>query len=203
MANEPAPFSDQFAQTAHEETERLTARAAELRVRGERWLGRAGDLLREADRLEHRVRELDELLGRAPQLRLDLQSRLLQGQRLREEATRILLDRRGLGTAIHYREWFELVEEDGVEVVGKDPLATFLTQITRSPVVVRVDEERGVYALDPHGAYERARDRLRALVTDGSVGEAERDAARRELDAVLEARTRLLSDRFARSAHRS
>jgi hypothetical protein len=108
-----------------------------------------------------------------------------------------------LGAAIHYRDWFELVQEDGVEIVGKDPLATFLTQITRSPVVVRVDEEQGVYALDPHGAYERARDRFRELVSDGSAEEEERDAARRELDAVLEARTRLLSDRFARSAHRS
>src|SRR4051812_40029552 len=170
IASEPAPFSNQFAQMARDEAARLAARAQEFRARGERWLERAGDLLREADRLDHRVRDLDELLGRAPQLRLDLQSRRLQGQRLREEATRILLDRRGLRVAIHYRKWFELLEEEGVKVAGKDPLATFLTQVTRSPVVVRVSGDgQGVYELDPHGAYERARARVREALAGQST----------------------------------
>jgi hypothetical protein len=202
MASTPAPFSDGFAQTARDETARLAARAQELRARGERWLERAGELLREADRLDHRVRELDELLGRAPQLRLDLQTRQLQGQRLREEAARILLERRGLRVPIHYRDWFDLLTADGVTVAGKDPLATFLTQITRSPIVIRVDGGSGVYALDPHSAYEQARARLRAAVaespSDGAaVGAVER--ARRDLDAVLEAKTALFRARLARS----
>jgi hypothetical protein len=201
MASESVPFSDEFAQTAREEAARLAARAQEVRARGERWLERAGDLLREADRLEHRVRELDEVLGWAPQLRLDLQSRVLQGQRLREEATRILLERRGLRVAVHYREWFALITEEGMTVAGKDPLATFLTQVTRSPVVIRVDEGKGVYELDPHGAYERARARLQeALAEQASSGDgvARLDAARRELDAVLEARTQLLRGQIRR-----
>jgi hypothetical protein len=204
MASERASFSDEFAKTAHEEAARLTARAAEVRARGERWLAKAGQLLREAERLELRVHELDELLGRAPQLRLDLQSRKLQGQRLREEATRILLERRGVGVAIHYREWFELLIDEGLEVGGKDPLATFLTSVSRSPVVVRETDRQGVYRLDPHGAYERARLRVREAVADpgGDVG-ARLEAARRELDAVLEERTRLLQEGIARGASQS
>ena len=170
-------------------------------MRGERWLDRAGSLLREADRLDHRVRELDELLGRAPQLRLDLQSRYLQGQRLREEATRILLERRGLRVAIHYRDWYALVKDEGVMVGGKDPLATFLTQVTRSPVVVRVNDGggQGVYELDPHGAYDRARARLQEALAHQDSNNGRRtslDAARRELDGVLKARTLLFRDRI-------
>ena len=206
MASTSAPFSDEFAETAREEAARLAVRAEELRGRGERWLERAGDLLREADRLDHRVRELDELLGRAPQLRLDLQTKQLQGQRLREEAARILLERRGLRVPIHYREWFTLVTDDGVTVAGKDPLATFLTQITRSPIVVRVNAGSGVYALDPHGAYQRARARLQAAVADAGGpddsngdGKAALVRARRDLDAVLEAKMKLFRGELVRT----
>jgi hypothetical protein len=206
VASAQPPFSDEFAQTARVEAARLSARAQELRARGERWLQRAGELLREADRLEHRVRELDELLGRAPQLRLDLQTTQLQGQRLREEAARILLERRGLRVPIHYREWFALVTGDGLTVAGKDPLATFLTQITRSPIVVRRDAGSGMYELDPHGAYERARARLHAVVAEanGSAQLSEDDLsaevsrARRDLDAVLEARAALFRGQLSR-----
>jgi hypothetical protein len=207
MASDPMPFSNEFARTAREEAARLAARAQEIRSRGERWLERAGDLLREADRLDQRVLELDELLGRAQQLRLDLQSRHLQGQRLREAATRILLRRRGLRASIHYREWFDLITEEGIVVVGKDPLATFLTQITRSPVVVRVEGGQGVYELDPHGLYEGARAHLQealamqAAAPDHQATTAEEvELARRKLDAVLEARTLLLHDWIRTSA---
>lgn len=203
MARDPAPFSDEFARTARDEAARLAARAQEVRSRGERWQHRAGDLLREADRLDQRVRELDELLGRAAQLRLDLQTRLLQGQRLREEATRILLERRGLQSAIHYREWFGLLADEGFKVAGKDPLATFLTQITRSPVVVRVGERHGTYELDPHGVYKRARAKLHdAVAREATTNETDRveageavARARKEFDAILEARSMLFRSR--------
>ena len=35
--------------------------------------------------------------------------------------------------ALHYRDWFDLLTRAGHAVAGKDPLAVFLTQITRSP----------------------------------------------------------------------
>lgn len=216
MASSPAPFSDDFARTAREEADRLRVRAGELQARGERWIARGQQLVQEAERLHNRVRDLDELLGNAPQLRIDLQSKTLQGQRLREEATRILLAQYGLRTPIHYRAWYGLLTDSGLEAGGKDPLATFLTQITRSPVVERVEDGGGMYQLDPQGAYERARGELaearRALTGleecgAGSGAEDGRDSvdlaeqrlarAQRKLDAVLEARSNLFRERLS------
>jgi hypothetical protein len=207
MAANPASFSDSFAVTAREEAERLSMRAEELRVRAERWIERGAALLHEAERLEARTRDLEELLGRAPQLRLDLQTTELQGQQLREEATKILLVRRGVRSPVHYREWYEFVTSSGLKVGGKNPIATFLTQITRSPLVSRVDGRSGVYELDPGGAYSRARTELaEASRVYGDVREAghpmkaEREVeqaeerlakARRQFEAVLRARTAL------------
>ncbi len=49
--------------------------------------------------------------------------------------------------ALHYREWFDLLTQAGHDVAGKDPLAVFLTQITRSPAV-RKGARPGEYVLD-------------------------------------------------------
>ena len=49
--------------------------------------------------------------------------------------------------ALHYREWFALLEQNGYAVAGKDPLAVFLTQLSRSPVVQR-GTQSGVYELN-------------------------------------------------------
>jgi len=71
---------------------------------------------------------------------------LLRGPTIRETAVRVLTVR-GSVEAIHYREWFELLDAAGYRVAGKDPLAVFLTQISRSPVV-RKGTQAGVYELD-------------------------------------------------------
>jgi hypothetical protein len=215
-----AEFSDEFEQVAREEADRLRLRALELRTRSERWDARAKSLATEAERLELRVRDLDELLGRAPQLRLDLQGEALQGQRLREEAVRILVEKRGTRQPIHYKEWYGLLREAGLSALGKDPVATFLTQITRSPLVRRVDGRGGVYQVDPASAYEQAREELAvavrelALAEDGvaataahngeatsSVGrvrgaQEKLTAAQRRLDAILAARSQMLHERL-------
>ncbi len=39
------------------------------------------------------------------------------------------------GEEVHYRAWFELLRDEDVVVAGKDPLATFLAQISRSDAV--------------------------------------------------------------------
>jgi hypothetical protein len=53
------------------------------------------------------------------------------------------------GTAeIQYRDWFELVLAQGCAVSGKDPAASFLTNIRDSPAVVR-GSRPGFYRLDP------------------------------------------------------
>ena len=46
-----------------------------------------------------------------------------------------------------YREWYELMLGAGLTVAGKDPLAVFLTQLSRSPVL-RKGTQPGVYELD-------------------------------------------------------
>src|SRR5262249_51776741 len=80
---------------------------------------------------------------------------LLRGPEIRAVAVRVLLERGG--EAMHYRDWYELVEERGLAVAGRAPLAVFLTQLGRSPAVRR-GVEAGVYELDRHaGARHRAK----------------------------------------------
>ena len=57
--------------------------------------------------------------------------------------------------------WFTALLAAGYEVAGKDPLAVFLTQLGRSPVVRR-GTQSGVYELD-RAAPRRLRDALDAL----------------------------------------
>jgi len=117
---------------------------------------------------------------------------VLQGPAVRETAVRLLLARGNGIEAMHYRDWFEMVTAEGFAIAGKDPLAVFLTQLNRSPVVRR-STQAGVYALD-HGAPARLRSeldelhgRLRALPTTppGAQDLAEARARRRALTAQI------------------
>ena len=85
----------------------------------------------------------------------------LRGPAIRRAAVEVLLAQPEAPQALHYRAWFDALEAAGYEVAGKDPLAVFLTQLSRSPVVRR-GTQSGVYELDP-GAPRRLRDRLDAL----------------------------------------
>lgn len=85
----------------------------------------------------------------------------LRGPAIREVAVRVLLAEPSQIEAIHYRRWYELVTDAGYAVVGKDPLAVFLTQVTRSPLV-RKATEPGVYEIDRQ-ARLRIRQRLEKL----------------------------------------
>ncbi len=91
--------------------------------------------------------QLDEMLGIAPQLSIADSDELLRGQRLRSVAIQVLKRHRGLCATVHYREWFELIITEGHRVAGKDPLATFLTQLSRAPEVERVGRRTGMYRL--------------------------------------------------------
>ncbi|MDA0173670.1 hypothetical protein OJ998_31495 [Solirubrobacter taibaiensis] len=72
-------------------------------------------------------------------------SRALRGPAIRTTAVALLVA--SGRDALHYREWFDLLTQAGHEVAGKDPLAVFLTQITRSPAV-RKGARPGEYVLD-------------------------------------------------------
>jgi hypothetical protein len=86
---------------------------------------------------------------------------VLRGAQIRETAVRLLASTGQADRALHYRTWFELLRQEGLLPAGKDPLATFLTQIGRSPVVQR-STAPGVYSLDLDFP-ERARIRLAQL----------------------------------------
>jgi hypothetical protein len=196
----PVPYSEEFVHAARSEADALKLEAERLRAESGRHMALAEAATAQAITLEQRARELDELLGRAPQLRLDLQRDALRGQRLREAAIEILASRRGVGEPIHYRDWFELVVAEGHRVEGKDPLATFLTQVTRSPVVRREEDRRGVYRIDIEAAGARALRELdearHQLASPTAAPSAERRAAAAEralseiarLEAALRAR---------------
>jgi ABC-type phosphate transport system auxiliary subunit len=87
-------------------------------------------------------------------------ARQLRGPAIRETAVGLLAEH-AQTDAMHYRDWFELLTEAGYEVAGKDPLAVFLTQVSRSPAV-RKSTQSGVYELD-HRAPHRLRAQLERL----------------------------------------
>jgi hypothetical protein len=86
---------------------------------------------------------------------------VLRGPAIRKAAVRVLLDHPERPEAMHYRRWYELLTAAGFAVAGKDPLAVFLTQLNRSPVVTR-GTQTGVYAIDLQ-APRRLRDQLADL----------------------------------------
>ena len=113
---------------------------------------------------------------------------VLRGTVIRETAVRLLAERPEGDAPIHYREWFGLVEAAGLRVAGKDPLAVFLTQVKRSPVV-RKALSAGVYELD-RGAPAGLRREIAVLQTelrrlaDGDGG-GEPGGRRQRREAVL------------------
>jgi len=91
-----------------------------------------------------------------------------RGQRLREIAVRVLAQHSRPGQAVHYKQWYALLREAGYTVGGKDPLATFLATVSRSPQIEGVGQRSGLYvlkggldaaderAMGASGAYARA-----------------------------------------------
>jgi hypothetical protein len=96
---------------------------------------------------EHVLHEIDEVLGREPQLRLDDAHIRLRGRRLEEIALEVLAEERGPDAEVHYREWFELLRQKGFLVAGKEPVNTFLAQINRSGAIEKIGHRSGRYRL--------------------------------------------------------
>jgi hypothetical protein len=71
----------------------------------------------------------------------------LHGARLAEIIRDVGLTVAGDRWPIHYRDWFALVERSGYRVGGRDPLATFLTALTRAEGVESVGARSGLYRL--------------------------------------------------------
>jgi septal ring factor EnvC (AmiA/AmiB activator) len=148
--------------------DRLTATRDDLRAELARIEAGLADL-------EDRQRLLDRLLGataaagshQPTPVQPDDVSRssdraqaILRGPAIRAAAVRAVAQNPGR-EVLHYRDWYELVLSEGVSIAGKDPLAVFLTQLNRSPLV-RKTSKAGVYELDL-GAPARLRARLDQL----------------------------------------
>jgi exonuclease VII small subunit len=71
----------------------------------------------------------------------------LRGARIRRIAGQIVARSEDPLRSRHYTEWFQELLDHGYAVAGRDPLAAFLTQLNRSPAVLR-ESEPGTYRLD-------------------------------------------------------
>lgn len=125
----------------------------------------------------------------------------LRGPAIREVAVQVLLAEPSQIEAIHYRRWYELVTHAGYAVVGKDPLAVFLTQVTRSPLV-RKATQPGVYEIDRQAPLrirqrlERLQRELREVTLDAQspTDLATVRARRHELDVAISQQERALEE---------
>jgi hypothetical protein len=162
----------------------VAAERAELERHRARLTTEAGELRAALARIEDGLAEIDErcvLLDRlapltpTPDDEEPRDTTPLRGPAIREAAVKVLIDHGR--EALHYREWFELLERAGHKIAGKDPLAVFLTQINRSPAV-RKGSRAGVYELDRQ-APQRLRRQIDALQRELSAGAGTADRTRR------------------------
>lgn len=151
-----------------------------------------------------------------PEANPDENRTVLRGPAIREAAVRVLIAQPGPIEALHYRRWYELLVEAGYRIAGKDPLAVFLTQLSRSPLV-RKASAPGVYEVDRQAPLRiRQRlDRLQAELREVTVGAPGHLAAaspielgavrarRHELDLAISQQERALEEalRVLRAEH--
>lgn len=149
------------------------AERADLARHRERLLAARDRLRGELEEVEASLHDLDErdalldrIAGPAPAVTAAAPgaptgARSVRGPAIRRAAVEVLRALPGRPQALHYRDWFDALCAAGYEVSGKDPLAVFLTQLSRSPVVRR-GTQSGVYEIDAT-APRRLRARLDAL----------------------------------------
>jgi hypothetical protein len=139
--------SSEFLNAARVERDLLATRLAEAQERIEHCETLAAEAREEANSLADSIRAIEEVAGLAPQLAMCEISEELRGERLREVALEVLQRLSDSGDPVHYRIWFEALMQAGFSVSGRDPLATFLTQITRIDNVESVGRRSGLYRL--------------------------------------------------------
>lgn len=172
MATSASP-SAALLRTARSEIERIDRNMATIEQRRAALLGQLADLDAEAETYRRRRQLLEELAcveqgvptvasaTAAPPTRSTI-----KGAELRRVAGRLLWSVLG-ESEVHYREWFERVVSEGYAIGGKDPVASFLTNIRDSPAVER-GSTHGYYRLNPDSAVQIAQQlaELRAELAD-------------------------------------
>jgi hypothetical protein len=146
---------------ARRRVEELAARRLDL----ERQLEAARDAEQSARQnltvLETLGREAGELPPAPEEDRHDDGRTRLAGAELREAIARVALRQRANGRAVHWRQWLTWLRDAGFDAAGKNAEATFQTQLARSPLIRRTEQE-GIYRLDV-ARLARGRDRFRHL----------------------------------------
>lgn len=136
-----------LTEALRQEYRALRGRVEQSRERAERLRGLFEQAEEQVAGEEKLLRDLAAVLGLSAQTSLDELDGRLRGQRLREVAVRVLKERHAIGEPIHYRVWFNLLREEGYAVAGKDPVATFLAQVSRAAEVEPVGRRSGLYLL--------------------------------------------------------
>jgi hypothetical protein len=141
----PPPLSETFRHSALAERDQLIARYHECRQRHEQHVEEANQAALEAERYLRTIRELGELLGLEDQLSIIELTEELRGERLREVAAEVVFRHFKPGESFHYKQWLAFVVAEGNRIGGKNPAATFLTQVARVDGVERVGRRTGIY----------------------------------------------------------
>ncbi len=157
MATLPSP-SAALVRTARSEIDRVQRQMATVEQRRDVLRAQLAELGAEFETYVRRMKLLEELVlvdqaepttdvagSRARPAR-----QAIKGAELRRVAGRQLWASQG-EQEVHYREWFERLIVAGYAIGGKDPLASFLTNIRDSPAVAR-GSRQGYYKLDPESA---------------------------------------------------
>jgi Mg2+ and Co2+ transporter CorA len=148
-----APPSAALVRTARNEIGRIDRSIATIEQRRAALLSQLAELDAEADGYRRRRDLLEELVAveNLPPAEVTASAapsgtQLIKGADLRRVAGKLLWSAQG-EREVHYREWFERVVAAGYAVGGKDPVASFLTNIRDSPAVRR-GSSQGHYRLD-------------------------------------------------------
>lgn len=125
----------------------LKGSVGEGRERADRLRKLADHLEEQARKDEYALSQLEGALGLAAQLQIEQLDRELGGRRLQEIAVEVLSREMEPGQAVHYKDWYALLCAAGYRVRGKNPLASFLAQVSRAEQVESVGARSGRYRL--------------------------------------------------------
>lgn len=169
---EPLEPSRRLLQAATAERNRLAADLAKIERDEAALRRRLTETERKAATVRQRLALLEQLGGESLAAEPPSGPRLvedgseppngwLRGAAIRQAAVRLLASTARPAAPIHYTEWLSLLDDAGYGIQSRDPGSAFLTQIGRSPVVIRT-EKPGIYALDLDAPL-RLRERLAKL----------------------------------------
>ncbi len=112
-------LSEHVRETVEQEREVVAARLAALQDQSRRLHQLVAGIDADVEETARLLRSIDEMLGLAPQLSIDSTQGELRGRKVQEIAVDLLRQKRGVDTVIHYKEWFELLGEAGLNVAGR------------------------------------------------------------------------------------